>query len=334
MTMIWTEDEKYKRAEYESEKDLEGAILTVKDDFLGGDRIYLDVKKKIGKRGGQRNIPDGYLIDLMSKTPKLYVVENELASHDPLRHIAVQLLQFSLSFEEKPRAVKKILHEALKNNPAGKKLCEQYADENNFRNLDYLLEYMVFEDRFSALVIIDEIPEKLENVLMNKLGFGVGVIELARYVNDEGDQIYRFKPFLEDVIADIKQGGEEDEKELLALTEVDTIVVPANEEGFKEVFLEENRWYKIRINGSMIPQIKHIAVYQTAPVSAITHVAPVESIEPWKDTDKYVVNFAQPAEKIDPIKYEGQMGQYVQAPRYTIYERLKKAETLSDLWYE
>jgi hypothetical protein len=101
MTVIWTENNKYERVDYESEADLESAILDVEDEFLGEDRIYLDVKKKIGKRGGQRNIPDGYLIDLMGKKPQLYVVENELAPHDHLRHIAVQILQFSLSFEDK-----------------------------------------------------------------------------------------------------------------------------------------------------------------------------------------------------------------------------------------
>jgi hypothetical protein len=52
------------------------------------------VKKKIGKKGGLRNIPDGYLIDLSDAKPRLFVVENELAVHDPLRHIAVQILQF------------------------------------------------------------------------------------------------------------------------------------------------------------------------------------------------------------------------------------------------
>jgi len=38
-------------------------------------------------------------LDLSSiKEPKLFLVENELAKHDPLRHIAVQILEFSLSF--------------------------------------------------------------------------------------------------------------------------------------------------------------------------------------------------------------------------------------------
>ena len=50
----------------------------------------------------------------------------------------------------------------------------------------------------------------------------------------------------------------------------------------------------------MLDKIKYIAAYQTAPVSAITHVAEVASIERWKDTNKYVLNFKESAKKLDP----------------------------------
>jgi hypothetical protein len=43
-------------------------------------------------------------------------------------------------------------------------------------------------------------------------------------------------------------------------SEIDTIVVPAREEGFPEVFLGENRWYAVRIHPSMIPKIHNLAV--------------------------------------------------------------------------
>ena len=108
MSVIWTSGGRYRRVEYKSEADLESAISQVQRDLFGPNRIYLDIKKKIGVKGGVSNIPDGYLIDLGVNPPRLYVVENELAAHDPLRHIAVQILQFSLSFEAEPHTVKKI----------------------------------------------------------------------------------------------------------------------------------------------------------------------------------------------------------------------------------
>ena len=37
--------------------------------------------------------------------------------------------------------------------------------------------------------------------------------------------------------------------------------------------------------------IKYIAAYQTAPISAVTHYAEVDSIEPYGDGGKYKLNF-------------------------------------------
>ena len=60
----------------------------------------------------------------------------------------------------------------------------------------------------------------------------------------------------------------------------DTVIVPAQKDGFEKVFLGEDCWYAIRISGGMLEKIKYIAAYQTQPVSAITHYAPVDRIEP------------------------------------------------------
>jgi hypothetical protein len=115
--------------------------------------------------------------------------------------------------------------------------------------------------------------------------------------------------------------------------EIDTIVVPARGEGFHEVFLAENRWYAIRIQSSVKPKIRFIAVYQVAPVSAITHMAEVADIEPWKDTEKYCVIFKGPAQRIGPIPLVS--GGRIAAPqsiRYTSFARLQKAKSLDDVF--
>ena len=52
----------------------------------------------------------------------------------------------------------------------------------------------------------------------------------------------------------------------------------------------------------MLQQLKYVAVYQTAPISAITHYAPIRSIEAWKNSGKMVINFAEPAREISPLK--------------------------------
>ena len=67
----------------------------------------------------------------------------------------------------------------------------------------------------------------------------------------------------------------------------DTIIVPAQKGGFDRAFLGKNCWYAIRISGGMRPKIKYIAAYQTHPISAITHYAPVDHIEPYGEGGKY-----------------------------------------------
>jgi hypothetical protein len=244
MNTIWTASGAYSLVEYDNEADLEDAISKVQNDLFGPKRIYLPVKKKIGVKGGLRNIPDGYLIDLSGRQPRLYVVETELAAHDPLRHIAVQILEFSLSFKSEGRKVKAILFEALQKLPDPRSECEKYAREHGLRNLDRFLEFLVFETDFAALVIIDAIQENLDVILGEKFKFGVEVIEIQRYQNKARDRFYRFEPFLADVSQDVGP---------YQTDEVDTVVVPAHKDGAEETFLGEDRWYEIRIHGSMRP---------------------------------------------------------------------------------
>jgi len=335
MSLIWTKSGVHQRVPYDSEADLEKSILEVQADLFGPNRIYLDIKKKIGTKGTLRNIPDGYLIDLSGRKPRLYVVENELAAHEPLRHIAVQILEFSLSFETDQRAVKRILFDVLQNQPEVRRKCEAYAASHDFRNLDHFLEHLVYEGPFAAVVIIDEMPDSLENVLAQKFRFGVEVLEVARYEGANGERFYHFEPFLADLAQDISGPTEPTKPQVsqLDVGDVDTVVVPAREEGFKEVFLGENRWYAIRVHGSMRPQIKHIAAYQVQPISAITHIAPVRSIEPWRDTGKFVVQFSEPAKEIGPIPLvKGGPIKALQNLRYTTREKLLAAKTLEDIW--
>jgi len=335
MSLIWTRSGHYHRVEYQNEADLEASIIQVQTELFGFSRIYLDIKKKIGAKGSLRNIPDGYLLDLSGRKPRLYVVENELASHDPLRHIAVQILEFSLSFETDQRAVKAILFNTLQDQPTLKRKCEDYAASHEFRNLDHMLEYLVFESPFAAIVIIDEMPDSLENVLARKFQFGVEVLELARYEGAQGERFYLFEPFLADLGEEVLAVREEDKPkpDRPDPGEVDTVVVPAREDGFQEVFLGENNWRAIRLHGTMRPQIKYIAAYQVAPVSAITHIAPVRSIEPWKDTGKFVVYFSEPAKQVGPIPLvKGGRVRPLQNIRYTTREKLMVAKSLDDLW--
>lgn len=323
------------RDPFELEEDLEKSIQDIQRNLFGESRVYLDIKKKIGDNQRKQNIPDGYLIDLSnSSTPKLFVVEVELGIHEPLRHIAVQLLEFSLSFESSKQKIKTIIKDALKENIEAYKVCLEFAQNYQYENIDYLLEKMIYKekDAFNALVIIDEVDEVLEKVLREKFRFPIEIVVIERLQSISGETAYSFEPFLQEV----SLSPNKDKKYVSTNINsdlIDTIVVPAQEEGFIETFLGENRWYAIRIHSSMIDKIKYIAAYQIAPISAITHIAEVQSIEPWNDTNKYVVNFKNPAKEIRRIGLVPKSSvKAPQAPRYTTWQKLIKAENLDQVF--
>jgi hypothetical protein len=334
--MLWTPKQQFHPWDFDKEAELESAIMEVQTDLFGESRFYLDVKKLIGKPGKTQNIPDGYLVDLSShSTPVLYLVEVELAKHDPLRHVAQQLLSFSLSFKSTPQKMKGIVRNTLQKSPETLAKCEHYAKANNFNNIDYLLEQMIYpENAFHALVIIDELEEELESILISSLRFPVETLTLQRFRSEDSNVVFQFEPFLYDLsVQSATEAADAGNTPSIDPSEIDTIVVPAQEEGFAETFLAEKRWYQIRIHPSMIPRIKYIAAYQTSPVSAITHVAPVKDIALWKEGRKYVLNFSEGAKPVGPLKLVPKPHGIVkapQAPRYTSYARLMKAMTLDD----
>jgi hypothetical protein len=334
--MLWSRERQLFDWPFEKEAELEAAILDAKAELFGESRIYLDVKKLIGQRGKTQNIPDGYLLDLSSRSkPVLYLVEVELATHDPLRHVAQQLLEFSLSFKSTPQKMKSILRETLQRSSEAVAKCEEYAFTNAFNNIDYLLEQMIYPDEaFRALVIIDELEEELERILRSSLRFPVETMEVGRFKSASGEVLLKFEPFLYELSVQSSTAvADTGNTPAIDPSDIDTIVVPAREEGFHDVFLGEQMWRSVRIHESMIPRIKFAAAYQVAPVQAITHVADVERIERWKDTPKYAIYFKAPAREIGPVRLApGGRVLPPQSSRYTSFAKLQTAKTLDDVF--
>ena len=112
----------------------------------------------------------------------------------------------------------------------------------------------------------------------------------------------------------------------------DTIIVPAQRDGFERVFLAEHAWYAIRISGAKLDKIKYCAGYQTSPVSAVTHVAQVKQIEPYGDSGKYRLVFAEAARPIAQVPLGNAAPGTMQGPRYTTYAKLAVARSVSELF--
>ena len=201
------------------------------------------------------------------------------------------------------------------------KLADYFA-KSKYDNINELLDRVIFENKPSAIIVIDEATDELFNV-MAQLTMATEVIEAQTYVCGD-KKLHRFSPFKDEVMTDLPANTDADE--------LDTIIVPAREDGFNEEFMKNDRWFAIRISGAMIDKIKHIAAYQVAPVSGITYIADVDRIEKYKDTNKYIVFFKPgTVKKLNKVAL-GKKKLAPQAPRYSSYNAVLSAHTLDDLW--
>lgn len=290
---------------YALEKDFEAVVVSLSDQIFGASSIYVDVKRRV--KGAVTTIPDGYVIDMTEvDEPKLYIIENEIKTHDAFKHVGIQLLKFVTSFEDAKTSVRNFLMAEIEKNVAHVERLNAHCKKSNSRNIDNYLDEAVY-GAFRGVVVIDEATPELHKVLRN-IRANISVLELKTYISDANEMIHQFDT-LYDEFEDqpIEASGRstsaaerEAQRERRAAS--DTIVVPAREDGFKQVFLGENRWYAIRIGAAMKERIKYIAAYQVAPVSAITHLAEIEDILPYEDTGKYEVVFKGPAQEIQTVK--------------------------------
>ena len=328
MERILSGNDIYYLKEYQLEKDFEQDVVANYRHIFGNDTIYIDIKKKIGDN--IVTIPDGYLLDFtFPNNPRLYIIENELSVHDAYKHIGTQLLKFAVSYKQSRLKIKHYILDYLSKMPNDMTFIEKKASEMDYRNIDAMLESMIYKDTVDAIVIIDNSSVELENVLSH-LSMKIDIIEFRAYENRTGNRIYKFIPFNNEVKEFVaSRGGTKN----VSPEEIDTIVVPAQEDGFQSAFIESNAWWQIRISVSMLDKIKYIAAYRTSPVSAITHIAEVDRIEKYKDTNKYILYFKEPAREIPHIELDkDKKGVAPQASRYTTYARLISATKLSEVF--
>lgn len=317
--------EVYQEYQYKNEAEFERIIVASSDLIFGNQGIYFDIKKRIGKSNQGAAIPDGYYLDLkFHDNPVLYFVEVELSNHDVYGHIGEQVLRFAISNEMSKHKIKTILiDEIQKDVLKSDKLKKFFEHSKKYRNTNELLDHLIFENEVSVIIIINETSDQLLRVL-SKIKIPSDIIEFQSYVH-KNKLVHRYSLFQEDVI--------EASLPDIDLDDLDTIVVSAREDGFKETFIGQNQWYAVRISSAMLDKIKYIAAYRIAPISAITHVAEVERIEKYKDSDKYVLYFKNSARQISEIKPSGQnKGVAPQGPRYTTYSKLLNVKNVDDLW--
>ena len=305
MPVIFDSDGKlYSTLVYDKEIDFENTVVELADQIFGPETIYIDIKKRVSGND-LVTIPDGYLIDMtVPDNPKLFIIENEIVSHDPFKHIGVQLLKFAISFEDAQQSIRNFLMQEIEKNSASLKRLQEGCARSKSRNIDNYLDQAVYGG-FRAIVLIDEAREELHKVL-EKIHANISVLEMKTFQTDSGGMLHQFDTLYDEYEETIPKDKpdsssmsvEERAKRKERLANSDTIIVPAQEDGFKDVFIGENQWYAVKIGAAMKERIKYIAAYQVAPISAVTHIAEIQEIRPYKDTGKYLIVFKNPAEEI------------------------------------
>jgi hypothetical protein len=335
-TIIDQRQRKYSPIRLTSEQKFEDIVQELCDQIFGPASIYIPIKRRVG-RENLVTIPDGYVVDMADPgSPKLYVVESEIVSYDPFKHIGIQMLKFVTSFDEIQLKVRNFIMEYITSHKRCLARFEEYRLKSDSRNIDNYLDRAVYGD-FHGIVVIDEAQEELHRVLQ-KINADISVLELKTFESEDGARVYVYDTLYDDEeeieITDkkrksVKISAAEIARRRARRLHCDTIIVPAQADGFKRVFLGENQWWAIRIGPAMKTRIRFIAAYQVAPIGAVTHIAEIAEIRPYKDTGKYVVVFKQPASPVGPIKPKDTRFS-PQGPIYVQRERLLNAKALED----
>jgi hypothetical protein len=118
----------------------------------------------------------------------------------------------------------------------------------------------------------------------------------------------------------------------------DTIVCPARQDGFEKAFLGQRAWWAIRIGEQNLPKIKFIAMYQSQPISAITHYGEVDRIEPYTGEDEAAGKYklflkGEPVVLPNPVKLGKNVHLKPQGPKYAKLDDILKAHTIDDVFY-
>ncbi|MEK7496803.1 MAG: hypothetical protein AAB657_02755 [Patescibacteria group bacterium] len=324
MARIIIKNNEYSIYDFDNEAEFEKAVIENQKHLFGKDSIYIDVKRLIG-HGNHRGIPDAFLIDFYdTKKPQLYIVENEIASHDAYSNITEQIARFGASAISSGNQIRNVLIKAIEDKLETKKEIETYLNKTTFKTITELVLALT-ENDIKIVVVINEITPDL-NLAFNIFKNRPDLVLLQRYVSNN-ETLYYYEPMrdeIEDIEIEKIKTGE--------AVNFDTVVCAAFEDGFKHAYMENNAWWAIRLSQEAREKLKYLAIYEKNPIAHVSHYAEIDRIELYKDTDKYIV-YLKNKKTVKPIKLgTGKRGEAPQAPRYTTLEKLLNAKTINQLW--
>ncbi len=122
------------------------------------------------------------------------------------------------------------------------------------------------------------------------------------------------------------------EKEIPQETFYDMAIYPGFLDGFQEEFINNKRWFPVRIQKDRISKIKYIAIYIGRPISAITHYAIVDKYIPCENNpNKYTILLKDIHKLNKSIKLGNISPVATRSPKYTTIDKFLHATTFKDL---
>ena len=325
MIKIFSNEKEFNLTRFKNEAELERIVVKNSSQIFGNDTYYFDLKKGIQhKKGDLLTIPDGYLLKL-NDIPSLAIVENEMFNHDNYRHIAMQFTKFHAALTPTSKySIKKFLIEYLKNNSDEEQKIEHKLKNTNFKSITSLLDDVIMEKELQYVMVIDKTDDELERILSL---WKPSIYVIKKFQCE--DEIFYQIDFDDD---EISIQSESKKHPMRKNPEMDTIVCPARENGLT-VFLDEHRWFAIKIRNRRIKKIKYMALYESKPISAIRYVGEVKEIKPYKNTNRYEIVLKEVPFKINPIKLTRKFPNLApQSPKYTIKSLIDQASKLEDIF--
>jgi hypothetical protein len=326
MTNILINNKRYDLLDFDTEDEFEKAVVDNCKSLFGKECIYINYKKRVGKNESyHKGVPDGYLIDFTSKKqPQLYIVENELVTHDIYNHISDQLVRFFTAIKTSQNQIRNKLLEIIKTDSKLMTEITKYLKNSPFNNVDELMIFLV-ERKMKIVLVVDEATPDLNDSL-DVFRDHPDVVTIKRFVNG-GEVAYIYEPMREE-LQEIESRSSRDIEDV----EFDTIVCAAFEDGFRHAYVENDAWWAIRLSQKAREQLRYLAIYEKLPVAAVRHYADIDRIEPYKDSGKFIV-YLKNKKTVSPIELDkGKKGIAPQSPRFTTLNKLLKAKKVSELW--
>lgn len=327
MAKILSNQTEYSIYDFDTEAEFESAVIANSKQLFGLRSVYIDIKKRVGdKNSYHKGIPDAFLIDYFDpRNPQLYIVENELASHDTYAHLIEQIGRFSVNAVNDNSQIRDILLRAIETTPHIKSELSQLISNSIYSNVTELILDIADRREIKIVIAINDATTDL-NLALKIFRNQPDVVVLQRY-QAEKDIIYYYEPMREEI-----ETVEHQKSKSASSWDFDTVVCAAYPDGVKEAFFSAKAWWAIRMSQTAREKIKYLAIYEKSPIGHIEHYAEVTKIEPYKDSGKYILYLTNYQKLAKPIPLGKKKGEAPQAPRYTRISLLQTAGNIGQLW--